>query len=138
MSSFYCEHCCTAILDSENGYTTGCEHDPKEKKVTDERVEAIRLEFKSWYLSGKYDFYTAVAKFVVDKIEPYQKEAEENARLLGISGNREVRLLAELQSERTRAEGLESALWVIAKPSLGGKQQQFTARQALEKHGRSK
>lgn len=28
MSSFYCEHCGKAILDTEDGFITGCEHYP--------------------------------------------------------------------------------------------------------------
>lgn len=31
MSSFYCEHCGTAIEDTPRGYVTGCEHYPLEK-----------------------------------------------------------------------------------------------------------
>ncbi len=31
MSTFICDKCGTAILDSENGYVTGCEHWPLEK-----------------------------------------------------------------------------------------------------------
>lgn len=30
MSSFICEHCGTAIIDSDTGYVTGCEHYPVE------------------------------------------------------------------------------------------------------------
>jgi len=31
VSSFYCEHCGTAIEDTPNGYVTGCNHYPMEK-----------------------------------------------------------------------------------------------------------
>lgn len=32
MSSFLCEQCGAAILDSPHGYTTGCEHYPLEQR----------------------------------------------------------------------------------------------------------
>ena len=32
MSNFYCEKCGKAILDGEEGYTTGCKHYPLEEK----------------------------------------------------------------------------------------------------------
>ena len=31
MSSYYCEHCGAAIIDSPKGYVTGCEHWPMGK-----------------------------------------------------------------------------------------------------------
>lgn len=46
MSSFYCEKCGKAILDSPNGYTTGCEHYPLEKfkkKYKYPKIEEIRI-----------------------------------------------------------------------------------------------
>jgi hypothetical protein len=32
MSSFICEHCGAHIIDTRNGYITGCKHYPLEKK----------------------------------------------------------------------------------------------------------
>ena len=34
MSSFICEHCGAYIIDTEDGYTTECEHYPLEKGTT--------------------------------------------------------------------------------------------------------
>lgn len=31
MSNFHCKHCGTAIVDTPNGYITGCEHYPIEQ-----------------------------------------------------------------------------------------------------------
>ena len=38
MSSFYCEKCGTAIIDSPNGYITGCEHYPTALQAENKRL----------------------------------------------------------------------------------------------------
>lgn len=45
MSSFYCEICGQAILDSSNGYTTECAHYPLEKKQ--KSTEELYQQFKN-------------------------------------------------------------------------------------------
>lgn len=43
MSSFYCELCGAACLDSERGYITGCEHYPADIEPSDEsRNEEVK------------------------------------------------------------------------------------------------
>lgn len=41
MSSFHCEHCGTAILDSPSGYTTGCEHYPSISAPADQKLDEL-------------------------------------------------------------------------------------------------
>jgi uncharacterized protein YdhG (YjbR/CyaY superfamily) len=54
MSSFYCEKCGTAILDTLDGYVTFCEHYPLEEKDTlspnmKGRIETSKLkEMREW------------------------------------------------------------------------------------------
>ena len=38
MSSFYCVKCGTAIIDSPNGYITGCEHYPTALQAENKRL----------------------------------------------------------------------------------------------------
>lgn len=39
MSSFFCPICNTAIIESPNGYVTGCEHYPLERPKGDGKEE---------------------------------------------------------------------------------------------------
>jgi hypothetical protein len=53
MSSFYCEKCGKAIMDSEQGYTTGCKHYPMEKLVgwikADTQIYLKKPKGKGWF-----------------------------------------------------------------------------------------
>ena len=46
MSSFYCEKCGTAIIDSPNGYITGCEHYPTALQAENKRLREVIKDIK--------------------------------------------------------------------------------------------
>ncbi len=48
MSSFFCEYCGKEIIDTENGYITGCEHYPIEEKSQqlDPKMEVLLIDMQ--------------------------------------------------------------------------------------------
>ena len=46
MSNFYCKKCGTAIIDSPNGYITGCEHYPTALQTENKRLREVIKDIK--------------------------------------------------------------------------------------------
>ena len=62
MSHFNCEHCGTAIIDTPDGYVTGCEHYPNTMNY--DKEQKMESKYKKCTKRGKtkYGFYVACIK----------------------------------------------------------------------------